>query len=64
MIDQLTKEEFMKKPQKCGYCQKFKRDSMDIENIYETGMCLSCDHSFVESEEDNRRDIEEMDNYR
>jgi hypothetical protein len=58
MIDTTAKQEFMSKPKNCTYCQRRKTDPSDLECVFETGMCLTCDHAYEEEQEENLRDLE------
>jgi hypothetical protein len=57
---QITKEIFVQgSPAKCYLCHETKSDKADLESIYETGMCLGCDHVYGECLEDRLLEMRE-----
>lgn len=60
MLNEIAKQDFMSKPQRCSYCQRIKRTKEDLESIFETGMCLGCDHAYGEELEEKQRDLAEI----
>jgi hypothetical protein len=60
----ITKEVFMQgTAERCVHCGKFFSGKEDLGSIYETGMCLGCDHVWGECLEERllemKRDTEQ-----
>jgi hypothetical protein len=56
----ITKEIFIQGAAvKCAYCNQTKSDKADLESIWETGMCLGCEHSYGEALDDRLTDMRE-----
>jgi hypothetical protein len=58
---EITKENFIQSgPKPCAYCSKIKRSKEDLASIFETGMCMNCDHVYGECLDERLTEMREQ----